>query len=166
MNAVTPVNSMGDHGDGRPADWISTEEIQGCWDCCCALPIFSAIERRRAEGADVLWHEGCCFPLCDAWDRDSDSNTFVKRGKWDGLHYPSAGGPLRPFVRSRLGRLHWPAAFKLCKCRHRDSSSLPTMSSPRWSLRMNRWSLRLNQLRRVRSSTSLFYTGRPCVEIR
>ena len=135
MAGVTPVNSMEDHGDSRPsflgarpADWISAEEIQGCWYCCLVrLPTISAVERRRAEGPDVLWHEGCCFPLCcpyrEAWDREFDSNTFVKRGKGDRLHYPSAGGPF----------MAGPAmTCRLCKCcvTQQPAAGVPLVACP------------------------------------
>ena len=98
----------------RPPDFIPAEAIQGCW-CCCTAGIFSAIEAKRAEGPDVLWHVGCCFPFflpyCDAWDRDGDSNTFVKRPAGrnpggDRLPYASDGGPLclGPTLTCRLGK--------------------------------------------------------------
>ena len=96
----------------RPPGFIPTESIQGCW--CCVTGPFSAIEAKRAEGPDVLWHVGCCFPFflpyCNAWDRDGDTNTFVKRPAGrdrggDRLPYSSAGGPFMhgPTLSCRLG---------------------------------------------------------------
>jgi hypothetical protein len=96
----------------RPPDFISAEDIQGCW--CCVTGPLSAIEAKRAVGPDVLWHTGCCFPLflpySEAWDRDGDTNTFVKRPAGrnpggDRLPYSSAGGPLclGPTLSCRLG---------------------------------------------------------------
>ena len=83
----------------RPHDHIPAEDMQGCWGCVC-LPGFAAIERKRAEGPDVLVHEGLCLPLLscysEPWDREGTSNTFRKRGTADRISYTSAGGPLCP----------------------------------------------------------------------
>ena len=85
-----------DVGAGR-RDQLSAEDMQGCWGCVC-LPGFAAIERKRAEGPDVLVHEGLCFPLLsfysESWDREGASNSFRKRGTDDRINYASAGGPL------------------------------------------------------------------------
>mmetsp|Transcript_16562 Transcript_16562/g.32682 ORF Transcript_16562/g.32682 Transcript_16562/m.32682 type:complete len:347 (-) Transcript_16562:32-1072(-) len=81
----------------RPGNWISAEDLQGCWGCIC-LPAFAALERKRAEGPDVIVHEGCCFPCLscysEAWERSGVTNTFKKRGADDVLHYTSPGGLL------------------------------------------------------------------------
>jgi hypothetical protein len=72
---------------------LSAHEIVGCWGCVC-FPAFAACERKTAEGPDTLRHTGVCLPFClgysEVWDRVGRSNTFIKRGHEDMLHYNSA----------------------------------------------------------------------------
>lgn len=69
----------------------SAYDLQGCWGCVC-WPFFGACETKRAEGPDTLRHTGVCLPFClpysDVWERESQSNTFRKRGADDRLTYP------------------------------------------------------------------------------
>lgn len=61
---------------------IPAQEIEGCWGCVC-WPGFAAIEKKRAEDDNTLWHEGMCCPLgisySEAWDRQPGTNIFKKR---------------------------------------------------------------------------------------
>ena len=65
-----------------PPGYIPAQDVQGCWGCVCFPFFFSALERRRAAGPDVLFHEGVCFPLLmcfkDRYHRVGSSNTFEK----------------------------------------------------------------------------------------
>ena len=81
----------------RAVNEISAEDLEGCWGCFC-LPGFCACERKRAEGPDVLVHEGVCLPLLacysEPWDRVEGTNTFKKRLGKDVLDYEGFGGCL------------------------------------------------------------------------
>jgi len=78
---VNSIHSIGEHNfSGK----IYAEQLQGCW-CCACWPFFGAIERKLADGPDVLVHSGICLPLClpynDPWDRRHGTNIFYKRKK-------------------------------------------------------------------------------------
>uniref|UniRef100_A0A6U4PSD1 DZANK-type domain-containing protein n=1 Tax=Hemiselmis andersenii TaxID=464988 RepID=A0A6U4PSD1_HEMAN len=81
-----------------PKAKILASEIQGCWMCMTSRATFSAWEYKKAVGEDSLIHQGICCPcmVCynDFWDREGDSNVFVKRGKGDRLEYTSPSGPM------------------------------------------------------------------------
>jgi len=89
---------------------ILASEIEGCWGCATSRCTCWAVEYKTAEGEDTLIHQGCCFPLLlpykEPWDREGQSNVFVKRGKGDKLEYHSPGGPMfgKEFVTCRLCR--------------------------------------------------------------
>lgn len=86
-------DDMHSHGPGGRPPLIPAKDIEGCWGCVC-WPIFGAIEKKSAEGNNVLWHTGICCPLMlpysDAWDRQPGTNVFVKRNdKGQTLEYKS-----------------------------------------------------------------------------
>ena len=74
---------------------IPAKEMEGCWGCLC-WPGFGAIEKRKADGDDTLWHSGICCPLFlpynDAWDRTPGTNVFKKRNAEDRIEYKTPGG--------------------------------------------------------------------------
>ena len=79
----TQTMSRGDDDGVRfSRDFLAAEDLTGCWGCV-AWPFFAACEYKRADGNDVLWHQGICLPCFlpykEAWDRVGSSNTFRKR---------------------------------------------------------------------------------------
>ena len=85
-----PVNQQMSRDADLPADFLTAQDLSGCWGCVCC-PVFAACERKRADGRDILWHQGICLPcFCpynEAWDREGMSNQFRKRGSDETLDY-------------------------------------------------------------------------------
>jgi len=87
-------------GDRDPPRHVPAKEIEGCWGCVC-WPGFAAIEKKRAEGDDTLWHTGICCPLMlpysEPYDRQPGTNIFKKRkDPNDSIHY--TGGKVGTFL--------------------------------------------------------------------
>lgn len=93
VQAPGTANSM-NANSMHPSGNISAVDLQGCWGCVC-LPGFAAFERKRAEDADTIVHEGICLPLgvcySEPWQREK-GNTFRKVGKDDRLTYTNPHG--------------------------------------------------------------------------
>ena len=81
--------------EGLPLDCqnVGTGNLAGCWGCVC-VPGGCAIEMKQNQGADTLVHKGIAFILFgipatyeEKWHRQAGTNTFMKAGAGDKLHY-------------------------------------------------------------------------------
>uniref|UniRef100_A0A7S4F006 Uncharacterized protein n=2 Tax=Chrysotila carterae TaxID=13221 RepID=A0A7S4F006_CHRCT len=111
------------HDDGwRPPDYLSAEDLEGCW---CVTPLLGGFcYGLQAQGPNALLENPipclCGVPFCKAWglgtcgaplyQRDGNSNTFRNHGDNESLIFKSKTEHLLTAIPS-LGK---PRVIKLC----------------------------------------------------